>query len=49
MEESQELMDPTEAIPMSATALSYDKKAYTYIWFLVEPSSQDLIIKIKSG
>jgi hypothetical protein len=32
-------MDPTEAIPMSATALKHDKKAFAHIWFLVEPNS----------
>jgi len=49
MEEFWELVDPTEAIPMSATALKRDKKAYAYIWLLVEPNSRDLIIEIKSG
>jgi len=49
MEEFWELINPTEAIPMSAAALKHDKKAYAYIWFLVEPSSRDSIVKIKSG
>ena len=49
MEEFWELVDPTEAIPTSATALKRDKKAYAYIWFLVEPNSWDSIIGIKSG
>ena len=49
MEEFWELMDPTEAIPMAAAALRHDKKAYTHIWFLVEPNCQDSIIEIKSG
>ena len=49
MEEFWELVDPTEAIPTSTAALKRDKKAYAYIWFLVEPNSWDSIIKIKSG
>jgi hypothetical protein len=49
MEEFWELVDPTEAMPTSATALKRDKKAYAYIWFLVEPSSRDSIVEIKSG
>jgi hypothetical protein len=39
----------TEAMPTSAAALKRDKKAYAYIWFLVEPSSRDSIVEIKSG
>ena len=38
MEEFWELVDPTEAIPTSTAALKRDKKAYAYIWFLVEPN-----------
>jgi hypothetical protein len=49
MEEFWELVDPTEAISTSAAALRHDKKAYAYIWFLVEPNCQDSIIEIKSG
>jgi hypothetical protein len=49
MEEFWELVDPTETIPTSVAALKCDKKAYTYIWFLVEPNCQDSIIEIKSG
>jgi hypothetical protein len=49
MEEFWELVDPTEAVPTSATALKCDKKAYAYIWFLVEPDFWYTIIEIKPG
>ena len=49
MEEFWELVDPTEPIPTSTAAIKRDKKAYAHIWFLVEPSSRDSIIEIKSG
>jgi hypothetical protein len=49
MEEFWELVDPTKATPTSATNLKCDKKAYAHIWFLVEPNSQDSIVKLKSG
>jgi hypothetical protein len=49
MEEFWELMNPTEAILTSATALKHDEKAYAYIWFLTEPNCWDSIIEIKSG
>jgi hypothetical protein len=49
MEEFWEFVDPTEAVPTSTTALKCDKKAYAYIWFLVEPDIRYTIIEIKSG
>ena len=49
MEEFWELVDLTEAIPMSTAAMKHDKKVYAYIWFLVEPNCWNLIIEIKSG
>ena len=48
MEDFWELIDPTEPIPMSVAAIKCDKKTYTHIWFLVEPSSWDSVIKVKS-
>jgi hypothetical protein len=49
MEEFWELVDPTKAMPTSSATLKCDKKAYTYIQFLVEPNCQDSIVEIKSG
>ena len=49
MEELWEPIDPTKPIPTSSTSLKCNKKAYMYIWFLVDPDCQDSIIKIKSG
>jgi hypothetical protein len=49
MEEFWELVDSNEAAPTTAAALKRDKKAYTHIWFLVEPICWSTIIEIKSG
>jgi len=45
MEEFWELIDPTEPIPTSSASLKHDKRAYTHIWFLVDPDCQDSIIE----
>jgi hypothetical protein len=49
MEEFWELIDPTKATPTSVANLKCNKKAYTHIWFLMEPNCQDTIIKLKLG
>jgi len=49
MEEFWELIDPTEPIPTSSASLKRNKRAYTHIWFLVDPDCRDSIIEIKSG
>ena len=49
MEDFWMLVDPTEGAPTSAANIKLDKKAYTHIWFLVEPNCQDVIIEVKSG
>src|SRR5882762_4722004 len=49
MEEFWELIDPVEAAPTSTANLKCNQKAYTHIWFLVEPNCQDVIIEVKLG
>src|SRR5882762_1385617 len=49
MEEFWELIDPVEAAPTSTANLKCNQKAYTHIWFLVEPNCRDSIVDIKSG